>query len=287
MSVCLWVRRSATPRAPLGAARSGLRGAVVPSAPLVRFFFFLRLGSGCSLPLAPLSGAALLGLRVGFVPSASWCFLCALRSGVRPPAPCVGGCAPGRLVCLFLFFCPSALGAGVRPHSPPGCGGFVRGRALASLVFFPPGLGGFGFFVWWVWFCCLVRLVFFLLLLFCVCPFVWLSALLCLLLLGGWSAVSISLAPCILDRGIIQVFTSMILLTKLFARYVFQVMYFQFERARYTHTYVHLYAVVDILLRTREMMQSICSLVLMSRFPRQTSRIIVCWWMYQARMGLS
>ena len=86
---------------------------------------------------------------------------CALRSGVRHPAPRVGGCAPGRLVCFFLLFCPSALGAGFRLHTPPARGGFVRGRALAPLVFFPPGLGGF--LVCWVWFCCLVRLVFLLL----------------------------------------------------------------------------------------------------------------------------
>ena len=149
------------PSRPFGGGPLGPAGVVVPSAPLVRFSFSSSaVGPVVRSPARPCWGRPSWACVWGSCrrpPGVA----CALRSGVRHPAPRVGGCAPGRLVCFFLLFCPSALGAGFRLHTPPARGGFVRGRALAPLVFFPPGLGGF--LVCWVWFCCLVRLVFLLL----------------------------------------------------------------------------------------------------------------------------
>ena len=82
------------------------------------FFFFFRRGSGGSLPRAPLSGAALLGLRVGFVPSASWCCVC-LAFGRSSPRSARGWLCSWPLGVLLSPFLSFRLGCGLSPSLSP------------------------------------------------------------------------------------------------------------------------------------------------------------------------
>ena len=184
-SLCLWVCRFATPRAPLGVALSGLRGwsclrplwcvflFLLP--PWVRWFAPPRAPVGGGPP-GPACGVRAVGLLVLRVPCVR-AFVTPLRAWVAV-----------LLAAWCASFSFSILPPWVRAFAftlPPPVGGLCEVGRSRPWCFFRPGWVAFWFVGFGSVVLCGWSFFFFFFCCFCVCPFVWLSALLCLLLLAG------------------------------------------------------------------------------------------------------